>query len=305
MGVFRQRRLCFFSLACWWLIVGGWFIDGARAEGGLNDWEGVGDDGLAAWCVRNGEHQKLQSLLKLGADVARIGEEGATPLQMAVAMRDDRMVKVLLEAGADANRKFPRPASGAFLSLCETESMRWFLRKERRLTPLMMAANHGDFKIIKALMQHGAKTEIRSGRYRLYPLNFASRRKKIKAMQMILGEDPEKERYYIILDLSDQHLLLYNQKRELVMGSTVSTGKAKFRTPTGTFVITDKHRKYKSKIYNAKMPYFQRLSCIGIGFHAGYCPGYPASHGCIRMPRALAKELFETTPVGTRVVIQE
>ena len=51
------------------------------------------------------------------------------------------------------------------------------------------------------------------------------------------------------------------------------------------------------------VPYFQRLNCSAIGFHEGYCPGYPASHGCLRVPRGKASELWETTKVGDRVVI--
>jgi hypothetical protein len=276
-------------------------------EAGVDEsqWDGVGDDSLLAYAVREGNLEMVKVLLHFGADPNRRGREGATPLQMAVAMEDFKMAELLLDGGADSNQKFFRPVSGCFLALTKNETMRWFLRHERRLTPLMMAANNGDVKMIRVLLDHGAETEIRSGRYRLYPLNFASRRNDVKAMQVILGEDPENERYHIVLDLSDQQLLLYKNSMELVMSSRVSSGKAKFRTPPGIYVITDKHRSYRSKIYNVKMPYFQRLSCLGIGFHSGYCPRYPASHGCIRMPYPSAKKMFKMTPLGTRVVIQE
>jgi len=65
----------------------------------------------------------------------------------------------------------------------------------------------------------------------------------------------------------------------------VSTGRQGFRTPTGSYVVTDKHRKWRSTLYPAEMPYFMRLSCGDIGFHQGNLPGYPASHRCIRMRR--------------------
>jgi len=271
----------------------------------LGNWEGTGDDGLMAYCVREGTLEMGVLLLKFGADPNRWGREGATPLQMAIAMGDAPMVRALLTAAADANQNFLRPVSGGLLTLTESKSMQWFLKNERRVSPLMMAANTGDLVIIKDLIDHGAETEIRSGRYKLYPLNFASRRSDVKAMQVILGEDPEKELYHIVLDLSEQRMRLYDAQQKEVFSSRVSTGKAGYTTPTGVFVITDKHRKHQSTIYKVKMPYFQRLSCSQIGFHSGYCPGYPASHGCIRMPYQSAKKLFSTVPAGTRVVIQE
>lgn len=52
------------------------------------------------------------------------------------------------------------------------------------------------------------------------------------------------------------------------------------------------------------MPYFQRLSCSDFGFHYGYVPNYPASHGCIRLPMDSAKKLFAMTEVGDRVTIK-
>ena len=272
---------------------------------GLGNWEGTGDDGLLAHCIREGATEMGILLLRYGADPERWGWEGGTPLHMAIARGDAVMVRALLVAGADANQEFARPVTDGLLLLTESESMQWFLKNERRLTPLMMAANNGDLMILKALLDYESETEIRSGRYRLYPLNFASRRSDVKAMQVILGKDPEKENRHIVLDLSDQRLLLYDADQKVIFSSRVSTGKAGYTTPTGEFVITDKHRSHRSTIYKVKMPYFQRLSCGQIGFHSGYCPGYPASHGCIRMPNLAAKKLFYKAPAGTRVVIQE
>ena len=168
----------------------------------------------------------------------------------------------------------------------------------------MMAANNGDLAIINALIDYGAKRFVYSGRHHLYPINFASRRADVKSMQLILGQDPENETSYAILDLSEQRVRLYNTKKEVIFSSRVSSGKSGFRTPKGTFVITDKHRSHNSTIYGSSMPYFQRLSCSAFGFHSGNCPGYPASHGCIRMPYSAAKKFFSLSPVGTRVVIQ-
>ncbi len=262
------------------------------------------DDGAVAACVRLGQGEMARLCLEAGADPDGRGREGQRPLHMAVAMRDAGMVRVLLEGGANPDLHFARPVAKSFLDLTEKESMRWFLRHDRRITPLMMAANNGDLEIISNLINHGAKKYVYSGRYRLYPVNFASRRGDIKAMQVMLGQDPDKEKMHAVLDLSEQRVRLYNAGGKVIFSSHVSTGKSGYRTPKGVYVITDKHRSHSSTIYGSSMPYFQRLSCGSFGFHAGNCPGYPASHGCIRMPHSAARKMFRVTPVGTRVVIQ-
>jgi hypothetical protein len=86
--------------------------------------------------------------------------------------------------------------------------------------------------------------------------------------------------------------------------STISTGKKGKDTPTGVFTILQKKEKHRSNLYNdAPMPYMQRLTWDGIALHAGHLPGYPASHGCVRLPRAFAKKLFGETSLGMTVVI--
>ena len=271
----------------------------------IESWNGPEKDSLIAHSVRSGNLEMTELFLRYGADPMTKGLEGEYALHMAIAMREPHLVEALLRYGHDPNQYFTKPATKEFLALTEKESMRWFLGRERRLTPLMMAANNGDLEIIRTLMDYGAKKYVWSGRYRLYPLNFATRRSDVKAMQVILGQDPEKEKFHAVLDLSDQRVKLYDPKGKVIFSSRVSTGKAGYRTPTGTFVITDKHKRHNSSIYGSSMPYFQRFSSSAFGFHAGNCPGYPASHGCIRMPYSSAKKLFSITPVGTRVVIRK
>jgi len=276
------------------------FDFGVRPE----SWRSSSRDSMIASCVRKGNLELAELCLNHGADPSARGLEGERPLHMGIAMRDEGMVRLVLGYGADPNQYFARPASKKFLALTKEESMQWFLKNDRRLTPLMMAMNNGDLGIIAALLDYGAKKNVYSGRYHLYPVNFASRRGDVKAMQVLFGKNPEEEKYHAVLDLSDQRVRLYNAKGEVVFSSRVSTGKSGFRTPKGTYVITDKHRQHNSTIYGSSMPYFQRLSCAAFGFHAGNCPGYPASHGCIRMPYSAAKKFFRLTSVGTRVVIQ-
>ena len=92
----------------------------------------------------------------------------------------------------------------------------------------------------------------------------------------------------------------------LIGVTTVSTGKPGHRTPTGRFDILQKHARHFSSIYNnAPMPYMQRLTWGGIALHAGQIPGHPASHGCVRLPLAFARNLFSVTRVGASVHIIE
>jgi len=90
----------------------------------------------------------------------------------------------------------------------------------------------------------------------------------------------------------------------LIGVSTVSTGRPGHATPTGRFPILEKHREHYSNRYNnAPMPFMQRLTMDGIALHAGQIPGHPASHGCVRLPLAFARNLFAVTSVGAEVHI--
>jgi L,D-transpeptidase catalytic domain len=88
--------------------------------------------------------------------------------------------------------------------------------------------------------------------------------------------------------------------------STVSTGQPGYDTPTGRFPVMQKQLFHRSNLYEgAPMPFMQRLTADGIALHAGHVPAEPASHGCIRLPRAFAQRLYGLTMVGTIVVITD
>jgi hypothetical protein len=108
----------------------------------------------------------------------------------------------------------------------------------------------------------------------------------------------------ITVSLSSQQMHVFRDG-VLWKSSPVSTGKKGKRTPTGVFAILQKKRFHRSNLYsNAPMPYMQRLTWSGIAIHAGKLPGYPASHGCIRIPAAFASELFTITgPTSTAVIV--
>ncbi|MCA1452258.1 L,D-transpeptidase family protein [Bradyrhizobium sp. BRP22] len=103
---------------------------------------------------------------------------------------------------------------------------------------------------------------------------------------------------------------IQNQKMRVFDGnglfaeSPVSTGMKGHSTPMGVFSIIQKHKFHHSNIYSgAPMPYMQRITWSGVAMHAGVLPGYPASHGCIRMPMAFAIKMWNWTKMGARVII--
>lgn len=107
----------------------------------------------------------------------------------------------------------------------------------------------------------------------------------------------------VVVNLNTQRLIAYRNGVPIAV-STVSTGRAGKRTPTGVYTILQKRVHHRSSTYNnAPMPYMQRLTWGGIALHGGNLPGYPASHGCIRLPHQFAKLLFGETSLGMTVVI--
>lgn len=109
----------------------------------------------------------------------------------------------------------------------------------------------------------------------------------------------------VVVNRQTQRLVVYRNGVPIGI-STVSTGRPGYRTPTGIFTILQKRVEHYSSTYdNAPMPYMQRLTWRGVALHAGNLPGYPASHGCIRLPRQFAPLLYGVTRVGTTVVIAD
>jgi hypothetical protein len=107
----------------------------------------------------------------------------------------------------------------------------------------------------------------------------------------------------IVVSLPMQRAWVFRQG-QLIGTSTVSTGRARHGTPAGAYTILQKAVAHRSNLYgNAPMPYMQRLTWGGVALHAGYVTGRPASHGCIRLPRAFARALFGATALGTEVIV--
>lgn len=136
----------------------------------------------------------------------------------------------------------------------------------------------------------------------------------------------------IVVNLSKQRAYFY--RGTVCIGDTrCSTGKKSFPTVVGSFKVTQKNRNHVSNLYGsfvneagevvqrdvdmskmqvpdgcafqgAKMPFYMRFTG-GYGLHAGHVPSYPASHGCVRLPRVMAEHFFQNSQVGTPVTVSE
>jgi len=253
--------------------------------------------------IRNRDDHSAECLLRYGADHRLTPPEGQTALHLAVATGCDRTVRELLASGADPNAGFSLPVSPTFLRCVRPGVMRWVLRMDRNATPLMLAADSGNVQTARYLLGAGARTNVRTQSSTLWPINFAARRGDVKMMRLFLGRDPQREERHIEIRLGEQRARVYDATGTEVFSTKISTGRRGFATPTGEYAITNKHEDWTSTLYHARMPYFQRLSCGDFGLHQGIVPGYPASHGCIRVPAGNAAKLFNLTRTGDRVRI--
>jgi lipoprotein-anchoring transpeptidase ErfK/SrfK/peptidoglycan hydrolase-like protein with peptidoglycan-binding domain len=114
---------------------------------------------------------------------------------------------------------------------------------------------------------------------------------------------PGRESLILVVSLGDQNIDVYEGSTRITR-SKVSSGRPGYATKAGVFSILEKQRYHHSNLYDdAPMPWMQRLTRSGTALHAGVVPGYPASHGCIRLPFSFAPKLFQITTVGDIVVV--
>ena len=110
---------------------------------------------------------------------------------------------------------------------------------------------------------------------------------------------------HIVISIKQQRMTLYANGQPFAH-SPVSTGVPGHPTPQGVFSVIQKNLHHRSNIYSAApMPYMQRITWSGVAMHEGKLPGYPASHGCIRLPREFAQRLWGITRIGARVIIAQ
>lgn len=135
------------------------------------------------------------------------------------------------------------------------------------------------------------------------PDHAEARRSSSASSTAILREPVKGDPLTIVISLGSQQLKVFDS-RGLVARSRISSGRRGYDTPTGIFTILQKNRQHYSNLYDsAPMPNMQRLTWSGVALHAGHLPGYPASHGCIRLPYGFSRSLFSMTQLGTRVIV--
>lgn len=125
---------------------------------------------------------------------------------------------------------------------------------------------------------------------------------KVVAAEKETGAKPQGP-LIIAISINQQKVRIYDSNG-FFAESPVSTGMKGHATPMGVFSIIEKHKMHHSNIYSgAPMPFMQRITWSGVAMHAGVLPGYPASHGCIRMPMAFATKMWNWTKMGARVIV--
>ncbi len=135
------------------------------------------------------------------------------------------------------------------------------------------------------------------------PRRVAGRQVKPSAAEAAIAKTVASGPLMAVVSLGAQRMTVYDASGP-ILRTPISSGTAGHRTPTGVFSIIQKNRHHVSNIYSgAPMPFMQRITWSGIALHAGVLPGYPASHGCIRLPFPVASKLFAMSKMGMRVIV--
>lgn len=273
------------------------------AQQGPLEWDNCTREALFT-AVRMQDRAMLRLLLSKHASPPTLGPDRQPLLAYTIGWNDPAQLELLLECGANPNITVSTSPEKEFAGLFAGRMLQHYLATEPGMTPLMIAAGMGRSDLVQILLKHGAKTGAATGKHRLIALYFASWSESASTVLALMGRDPRLENHdtRVEISLSDQRAYFY-KKGAVAMTTRVSTGRPGYPTPTGQYVVTDKHATHRSTIYKVPMPYFMRLSCREFGLHQGIVPNYPASHGCIRVPAGRAYELFKQVEVGTLVTI--
>jgi len=260
----------------------------------------------ALYAALRAENKPFIRALLVNHQTAPTLEDSRQPLLgYAIVWGNYPLVAILLECGANPNTPLQSPVDKAFSRQVANASVRDYLETESGMNVLMLAAATCQLDCVQALVNYGAKRGAATVRYKMTAMDFAARRDAPpEILQVLLGKSPrpEDQRMHINISIGSQRAVLYKDG-QVALVTPVSTGRPGFPTPTGQFVVTDKDRMHRSTLYPAYMPYFLRMSCRDFGMHAGVLPGYPDSHGCIRLPFGTAQRLFKEVDIGTLVTI--
>lgn len=255
--------------------------------------------------VREGNSELALALVEKGATVQGVkASDGHSLLGWAIANRMTDAAIALIEAGADVDADEQIPAHSGFREKFESTTFRYHLESDRRIRPIMMAAAQRNREVAQALMDAGADGRAYTRRY-LSGAIIGSWFKDTALQQIcLLGKVPDPQPRRLVVDLSSQRVTLY-ENGVATYSTSCSTGRSGYRTPTGKYVISDRNRHHVSNIYHSSMPYFQRFSFAAFGIHQGSLPGYPASHGCIRLSYSGAQYLWGKLEVGDYAEVVE
>ena len=223
----------------------------------------------------------------------------------AAASGDTAHLQRSLDEGVCVDAAVPVPPTPEMTALFQPHSRGVRLVNAPGATALMFATTYGQSDAMAFLLAAKANREART-RAGLRPLDLAAERGDTAAMQALIGVTPDSDAAHlsIVVDLDTQKAVL-SRDGQPVLTTRVSSGKKEKPTPPGSYVVTQKYTEWRSTLYhNAKMPFFLRLSCSPVGLHGGVLPGYPASHGCVRLPPEVARKLYDIVPRGTPVEIR-
>ena len=223
----------------------------------------------------------------------------------AIAANDKTAFSHMLEEGMDPNAELPLPVPIEFEKRFSDGVLRYYVSSEEGFTGLMLATALRNHDFVRLLLQAGADPWKLTKRHKTHALWLAAKQNDIEIMRSLMGIGPthESQTFRITIDLLTQTAFLWRNGK-IVLSTPISSGRSSHPTPRGRFLVTNKYRHWKSTLYPAKMPFFLRLSCGDFGLHMGALPGYPASHGCIRLPAKSARRLYASVPIGTLVEIR-
>jgi hypothetical protein len=222
----------------------------------------------------------------------------------AIAANNQHALSRMLEEGMDPNAELPLPVPIEFQNRFSDKVLRYYVSGEEGFTGLMLATALRNHAFVKLLLQAGANPLKITKRHKTFALWLAAKQNDIEIMRSLMGIGPDhkSQAFRITIDLLSQTASLWRNGK-IILSTPISSGRRSHPTPRGRFLVTNKYRHWKSTLYPAKMPFFLRLSCGDFGLHMGSLPGYPASHGCIRLPSKSARRLYASVPIGTLVEI--
>jgi hypothetical protein len=181
----------------------------------------------------------------------------------------------------------------------------WNWRKENLLIVILSLRREGS--AVDLIVRLGRFVSLAAISYAALSLTVSDQapaRPRRSELSMATEEQaPPKGPLFFVISLNKQQVSVYSPDG-LYAKSPVSTGQPGHPTPQGIFTILNKELYHESNIYSgAPMPFMQRITYTGVAMHEGVLPGYPASHGCIRMPHDFAERMYRITAGNERVVI--